>query len=205
MHDGSFLHAGYTRKNSCDTIYKMRKKGTGVMEKTDIFRNNIDFLTQEERSAEQMAEFLKEGAVFCQFDQVLRQVCQGEDLASRLETGLAEISGESPAAGGRKVRNWLNGSNAPKNRETLFQICFVLGLGETDASKVLGNASGTGIHYRNPEELVYAYGLRAGIRYPEAVELKEIFGCMYRRQKGRRIIHCFRECSKNTGPARAVF
>lgn len=149
------------------------------MEKTDIFRNNIDFLTQEERSAKQMAEFLKEGAVFRRFDQVLRQVFQGENLASRLETGLAEISGESPAAVGRKVRNWLNGSNAPKNRETLFQICFVLGLGETDASKVLGNASGTGIHYRNPEELVYAYGLRAGIRYPEAVELKEKMRKLY--------------------------
>lgn len=151
------------------------------MERTDISRNNIDFLTQEERSAEQMVKFLKEGAMFRRFDQILREVYPEDDLASRLENGLAEISGEDPAAVGRKVRNWLKGSNVPKNRETLFQICFVLGLSEADASKVLGNASETGIHYRNPEELVYAYGLRAGISYPEAAALKEKMRKLYER------------------------
>ena len=84
-----------------------------------------------------------------------------------------EIAGEEREAVARKVRNWLNGINLPKNREALFQICFALKLKESESSKVLGMFSDTGIHYRNPKELAYAYALRMGKTYPEAVNLKE--------------------------------
>lgn len=143
------------------------------MDRTAISRKNMDFLTEEDKTPAQIVAFLKEGAMFRQFDQVLRQVYPNEDLAFRLEKGLSEGSKEPSASIARKIRNWLGGRNVPKNRETLFQICFSLGLDERSASRVLGTASDTGIHYRNPEELIYAYGLRMKMNYQETKALKE--------------------------------
>lgn len=139
---------------------------------TVISGNNMAFLMGEEKTPRQMVEFLKEGAMFRGFNDVLKRVYPGEDLASRLAQGLSEMTGEEYGSISRKVRNWLKGQNMPKNRETLFQICFVLGLGEAEAGLVLGAASETGIHYRNPDELVYAYALRTRKSYEEAVELR---------------------------------
>lgn len=149
-----------------------------MMDGTTISGKNLDFLAGGERTPEELVEFLKTEAKFRQFDDVLRRVYPGADLASRLERGMAEAAGETGDGRtgpdvARKVQNWLRGKNIPKNREMLFRICFVLGLKEREASLVLGTASETGIHYRNPKELVYAYGLRTGLSYRRAAELWE--------------------------------
>ena len=121
-----------------------------------------------------MVEFLKEGAQLRSFGDVLRQVYPHEDLAARLTGGLGEITGDSRDSLAKKVRNWLKGQNMPQNREVLFQVSFALGLDETGASRLLGAAAETGIHYRNPEELAYAFALRTGASYEKALELKDM-------------------------------
>ena len=131
----------------------------------------MEFLAEGERTPEELVEFLKTGAMFRRFDQMLCRVYLGGDLAARLEREMIRISGEAPESVNRKVRNWVKGKHIPKNRETLFQICFALGLEEQSASWLIGTASETGIHYRNPKELVYAYGLRSGLVYQETVAL----------------------------------
>lgn len=92
-----------------------------------------------------------------------------------------------PEGGGaieRKVRNWLHDRNIPKNREDLFKICFALELNEKCAEAVLGSTSESGIHYRNPRELVYAYCLRTGAGYLRARELaSELWEKKYGNQK----------------------
>lgn len=139
---------------------------------TVITLNNISFLKGEEKTPQQIVDFLKEGAEFRSFAYLLSGFCQ-EGLKEKLIDGLTEITGEEKNAVARKVRNWLNGNNMPKNRETLFQICFILKLSEDESSRVLGAISETGIHYRNPKELAYAYALRTKMPYQKAVELKE--------------------------------
>lgn len=146
---------------------------------TLVSKNNIEFLSGTERTPGELVDFLKNEAMLRQFDQVLRAVYPKKDLEVRLERGLAEITNEAQSGVDRKVQNWLKGRNIPKNRETLFQICFVLGLDEKSASRILGAASETGIHYRNPDELVYAFGLRTGMRYSETVALKEKVRALY--------------------------
>ncbi|WP_276951830.1 hypothetical protein [Enterocloster lavalensis] len=141
---------------------------------TEISGNNLGFLMGDERSPRQMVEFLKEGARLRSFGDVLRQVYPHEDLAARLTGGLEEITGDSRDSLAKKVRNWLKGQNMPQNREALFQISFALGLDETGASRLLGAAAETGIHYRNPEELAYAFALRTGASYEKALELKDM-------------------------------
>ena len=138
---------------------------------TVISENNMDFLMGEEKSADQMVEFLNQGAMYRTFDQVLTQAYQEKDLKEKLEEGMIRVTGDDRSGIVRKVHNWLNGKNAPRNRETLFQICFVLGLNEAEADQVLGAAADMGIHYRNPRELVYAFCLRKGLPYERAAEL----------------------------------
>lgn len=143
------------------------------MDRTKISQNNMSFLEGKKRSPGELVAFLKEGALYRSFDQVLSRVCPDEAMSATLIQGMAAITGERPDSVSRKVRNWLNGNNVPKNRKTLFQICFVLGLNEEEAGKVLGAAAETGIHYRNPDELVYAFALRTGKDYQYAEELQK--------------------------------
>lgn len=156
------------------------------MERTVISENNMGFLEGEDRTPSEILEFLKKGAMIRDFGQVLRDVYPGKDLPKRLKEGMARVTGEDPAGVLRKVGNWLKGKNIPKNRETLFQICFVLGLGEKAASKVLGAASETGIHYRNPGEMAYAFGLRTGMEYEDALSLKQQVVKIYEEEAGSR-------------------
>lgn len=154
---------------------------------TRISANNLRFFREGEKTPQEMVLFLKNGAIFRRFDDLLRQLYPEKDLGRRLTEGLTEITGESHDSVSRKVRNWLRGNNIPKSRELLFQICFVLGLDEPSSNRLLTYASETGIHYRNPKELVYAYGLRMGLSYLETVELNqsamEIY--MQEMEKGR--------------------
>jgi len=140
---------------------------------TKISKNHMEFLSGGEKTPGELIDFLQNEAAFCSFDQVLKQVYPNDDLADRLTAGLAEIRNEPLPNVARKVQNWIKGRNIPKNRETLFQICFVLGLDELRASRILGTASETGIHYRNRDELAYAFGLRTGMSYEQAAALKE--------------------------------
>lgn len=140
---------------------------------TRISGNNMRFLVGKDRTPEQIVEFIKDGAVFREFPDVLRKVYSGDDLTDRLVSGLVDITGEARDSVAKKVRNWINGKSAPQNRETLFQISFILGLSEEETSWLLGAAAETGIHYRNGQELVWAYGLRKAMSYKEARQLMD--------------------------------
>lgn len=139
--------------------------------RTRISANNMKLLREAVRTPEEMIEFLKSGAEFRSFNYLLRQLYPGEDLMTRLVSGLEKVAGESHDSIARKARNWLNGKNTPKSRELLFQISFVLGLDEFGADRLLACASETGIHYRNPRELAYACALRLDLSYEEANQL----------------------------------
>lgn len=143
------------------------------MDRTRISENNMSFLEGKERSPRELVAFLKKGALYRSFDQVLSRACPDEKMTEKLIQGMIEITGEKPDSVARKVRNWLKGKNIPKNRKTLFQICFALGLNEGETGRVLGAAAETGIHYRNPDELVYAFALRMGKSYQYAENLRK--------------------------------
>ena len=99
------------------------------------------------------------------FSHLLCQVYKGDlPLAVFLTERLTEYEGgKEREKTARKVRNWLHDRNLPQNREEAFKICFALELDEEQAEEILGMTVESGIHYRNPEELAYAYCLRKGI------------------------------------------
>lgn len=140
---------------------------------TMISGNNLGFLMGRSRTAREIIDFIKEGAMFRDFGYMMRQLRPASDLTKILTQGLSDITGENYASVSKKVRNWMNGKNVPKNRETIFRICFVLKLNEDEANLLTGRLSDMGIHYRDPSELAYAYAFRTGKNYTQAQELKK--------------------------------
>lgn len=138
---------------------------------TEISEHNYSYVAAGDASPEELVAFLQHGALYRDFKTTLERLGLGSDLRVRLTEGLSAITGDSRDAVGRKVRNWLSGKNSPQNREQLFQIAFVLGLTEAQASRLLASAAECGIHYRDPRELVYAYALRTGKSYQNAQTL----------------------------------
>lgn len=167
----------------------MEKKYDVKANMTVISRNNMGFFEQNRATPQEMIEFLKSGAKFRSFVDILKKVYPQEDLEKRLKKGMCEIAEEDKKESMRKnAGNWLKGKNVPQSRETLFQICFVLQLNEEQAYQLLANADGTGIHYRNPQELVYAYCLRTGKTWQDALRLREEMLEIYHRvQKEKEI------------------
>ena len=71
----------------------------------------------------------------------------------------------------KKVKGWLSGKYQPTAREDLLELCFVLKLPVDQADAFLAAAGEEGLHWRDPKELAYAFALRKGMSYPEAVSL----------------------------------
>ena len=151
---------------------------------TSISRNNLEQIQRPNMTPSELIDFLNTGALYRPFSAVLQEVYPFDDLADRLRTRLlsmtdGENSKKETDSIRKNVANWLRGDAIPQNREQLFRICFALELSEADASRVLARASETGIHYRNPKELVYAYAFRTGMNYREAVALNREMEAIY--------------------------
>lgn len=139
---------------------------------TTITRQNKYRIQSADMSPQEIIDFLDHGAVYRTFPDVLRSAYTGDDLRKILVDRLTELTDGKRESVARNVANWLNGRNIPQ-RENLFQICFALNLDEVRSSRLLSSASETGIHYRNPSELIYAFCLRTGRTYRDAVRLKK--------------------------------
>lgn len=126
--------------------------------------------------AEETAVLDKIRASRRKFCYILKSEYPGEDLRGSLCAGMYESDITGMKANRKEsirhaVNNWLRDSNIPK-REGLFKICFALGLDYSQAEEVIA-ASGMPIHHRNPDELVFAYGLWNGLSWGKVQVLKE--------------------------------
>lgn len=140
---------------------------------TIISNNNRRFIKEKPKTAEEFVDFLEHGAMYRSFSYLISELYAGEDVEKRLRQGFCDITGESDEKIRKNVQNWMRGRSLPQKRETLFQICFILGLDEERSNQLLGTFSENRIHYRNPSELAYAFALRTGKSYSEAVLLRE--------------------------------
>lgn len=139
---------------------------------TWISQNNISKLKQKDMTPREIITFLENGAVYRTFQDALSKVYLKDDLKKVLTDQLQHINHISRDSAARTVRNWLNGKDIPR-REMLFKICFALHLDALSANQLIASTSETGIHYRNPKELIYAYCLSKGKTYEEAIVLNE--------------------------------
>lgn len=119
---------------------------------------------------EKAAEFLREERVSLRtFSETLRMLYPLPDLQERLIGELLAYQDcPSPESTLRKVRNWLTDRHMPTDREEIFRIGFALKLPESSVNRLLGQCTGSGIHYRDGRDVIYAWFLRAMRPYPEA-------------------------------------
>ena len=137
---------------------------------TVLSKNEIDRLMLQNVSADAAYRYLSEGLQIRGFSEILSQYYDGDKSA--LVDGLCKIEkGLHRDSIARKVRDWLSDKYMPSERDELIKICFALGFGERQANGFLSMTAEGGFHLRNPDELAYAYCLRTGKSYDEAVSL----------------------------------
>ena len=124
-------------------------------------------------SAKEAALLLKQLTDIPNFGTVIRGLYPHKDIKEKLLAAFCSFENTEASSVDRRIRNWLNGKNAPQSREDIFVCAFALSLNEDDTSKLLGLCCDSEIHYRNPRELTYAFALRNGYSYDQAVQLFE--------------------------------
>lgn len=136
--------------------------------RTYISRKNIKIFTRKNLSARKMVAYLEDGIRFRSFGDILKEICEPGELVDRLSAD----SGQSRETVRKRVYNWSKGIFFPK-REEVFQISYVLNLSLEQADKLLLTISEMGIHYRNPVELIYVYGLQHAMTWQQVMELRD--------------------------------
>ncbi|MBQ8663193.1 MAG: hypothetical protein IJ471_04990 [Eubacterium sp.] len=143
---------------------------------TKISKEQWKYVTDENLSAKEVVQFLKNDMRVRTFTDNLAAVTSIAEIDKRLAEGLYGIKqglGEQAQLDNirRKVRNWMNNKNLPTDREEIFQICFALELDLEQADKLISRLTEQGIHYRNQREMVYAYCLKHGLSYMTGREM----------------------------------
>ena len=91
---------------------------------------------------------------------VLTKFHPGSDLRKTLSAGLQLwFPGSKADANDRKIRNWLNGKTQSVSKEDAYVISRILELTQEQTDDFLKYACGEGIHWRNPEDIVWCYAI----------------------------------------------
>lgn len=120
-------------------------------------------------------EFLEKEVKMRTLREKLEKFSGGQDLKETLKCGLLlHHSDMSRDFIERRVDGWLNNSgNQMLRKRDAIEICFILGLSVEEAEAFTALACGEGLHWRNPDEIVYIFALKQGMDYLEAEKLNE--------------------------------
>lgn len=125
--------------------------------------------TNNELSVKEAVAMLKEQAVFRTLKDKLLRFEKGRDLKKLIVDGLIEnnptLAKDSVQ---RKVRGWFNDDERTIKKQDAMELCFILDLSLEEADLFLAMVSEEGIHWRNPEEIVFAFALSKKMSYTEA-------------------------------------
>ncbi len=125
--------------------------------------------TNTELSIKDAVALLKEQAVFRTLKDKLMSFEKGRDLKKLIVDGLIENNPELVKESvQRKVRGWFNNDERNIKKQDAMELCFILDLSIEEADLFLAMVSEEGIHWRNPEEIVFSFALCNKIPYNEA-------------------------------------
>ena len=129
-------------------------------------------------SVAQAREELMQTGNFHTLGDILRESC-GPSPKQELVDGLMD---QEPSARresiDRKVRNWLNGRTNSLSKEDAFRLSLILKLNLRETDTFLRSVTGEGIHWRSPEDVVWAYGVSNGCPYWQILRLLDQTGHM---------------------------
>lgn len=106
------------------------------------------------------AEALMNYRHFRTLGDVLRAYSDSDQIKKQLVEGLLQWAPQSNGeAVDRKVRNWLAGRTQSIGKEDAFILSHILGLDLDKTNEFLKKTVGEGIHWRDPEDIVWCYAL----------------------------------------------
>ena len=77
-----------------------------------------------------------------------------------------------------RVRNWFNGAIRAISKEDAFEVSLILGLDLKDAERMTGLITEEGFHWRDPADVVWAYGIQNKLPYTRIRELLDTVKAM---------------------------
>lgn len=140
---------------------------------TELTRNMFDSATKMNSVAE-AAAVLRQYGQFRTLGDILRSYSGCENPKVRLVEGLmAQEPSASRDSLDKKVRNWLSGRTRSVSKRDAFALCRILELSLEQSDTFLKLVTGEGIHWRNPEDIVWGYAIANGLDYGNTCALLE--------------------------------
>ena len=128
------------------------------------------------RSTGEAIAYLQENPPF----RTLRDILMAADRQGRTEAELRRAladglcqnhPGQKRDAVERKIRNWFSGKTGTVSRDTALELCLILRLSVDEANLLLMRITDEGLHWRNPEEIIWGYAIANGLSYAKTQEL----------------------------------
>ena len=111
---------------------------------------------------------------------ILSEFSDAEDVKRQIVDGLCQwYPGNNRETLDRKVRNWLNGKTQSLTKEDAFVVSRIFSLSLERANEFLKMAAGEGIHWRNPEDIVWAYSIVQNLGPEESRSLLDRANALY--------------------------
>ena len=124
------------------------------------------------QTVQDAANVLRQTGQFRTMGTVLRAFSGSENPKTMLVDGLMEWNpGAVRENVDKKVRNWLGGKNRSVSKKDAFILSRVLGLSRDRADEFLKMVTGEGIHWRDPEEIVWGYSIVRNLSPARTMEL----------------------------------
>ncbi|MCI8900046.1 MAG: hypothetical protein HFH76_05350 [Lachnospiraceae bacterium] len=120
-------------------------------------------------------DFLEKETKMRTLREKLEKFSHGQELRAVLVQGLLRNHpGTEKDTVERRVRGWLNNPrNQTLRKNDAIELCFILGLSVEEADAFVALISEEGLHWRDPDEIVYIYALMQGMDYTEAKDLND--------------------------------
>ena len=146
------------------------------------FTGMTDFMFQSASSGvltlREAVDMLKRDAHFRTVRETLARYCNidrndPDALRKEVVRLLTESDPEViPDSAARKVRGWLKDDVRSISRESAVQLAFALRLTVPEAERLLERLCGEGLHWRDPVDIVWIFGLSQGMTWQEAKALQ---------------------------------
>lgn len=126
------------------------------------------------QSVSQAAELLSDAGNMRTLGDILRFFSHDENPKTLLVNGLMSITPDANRESvDKKVRNWLSGRTRSLSKQDAFILSRVMDLDLENTDAFIKQVTGEGIHWRNPEDIVWSYGIFHNYTYPQIVKLLE--------------------------------
>ena len=124
------------------------------------------------RTVSDAMEILKQYDHFRTLGDVLRAFSGSADPRLLLVEGLMAANPEAPRSSvDKKVRNWLGGKTQSVSKADGFLLSRILNLDLDRTDDFLKMATGEGIHWRNPQDIVWCYAISQELSLEESASL----------------------------------